>query len=823
MSFIIEKDHYSVSATAASDIIAESDNKVASEIWFRTPALEQTLLDKVEQIQLETKSRDQGFVDFPDAGSWSWFEIVVLESPEASEPKVKDGLALVWLSHENKLGEEDYETQLGPVLDENHDIFSGLEAGNALGVRVCARFPGWENHASQGRLVLKISEKVRVAPAPTFSDIGYLEIVKEQIVKLEETFDTYLNAATPADAPPAYSLVRDLLPTGALYADQAILAVEPPLRLMSLDGGGVRGISSLYILQAIMAKVANDPNAKPCKYFDMIAGTSTGGLIAIMLGRLQMTIPECIEAYISLASSIFSANMAQRAWNFSHTGAYYKKDDFEKGLKDLIKRKTGDENAPMLDPDANNGCKVFVVSGQSQNLNHTSAEQFRTYSTRFPDQFAGCTIWQAARATSAAPTYLPAIEINGVEFIDGGIRFNNPAILLMGEVNAVFGTNNSGFGIARHIGCFLTVGTGMQPNTAMEKQPTGVFKVAPYAKSIAEATIKVATDCETTHNLAQNLFYGKENVYFRFNAGVRQGNDWAPMINLDDYENMPSLVALTQTYLAVDEQVKRLGQCASTLGRNINKSTTYEDIRWRNALLESANKFQSYLIDELVELSKSSTATTAQFEFLYYVDAVARHHLGSKRNFASLCKAFVRDLNRPVYALDLRNHGSSPHAAPMTYESMAADVKRFIEKSSLNDVSLFGHSMGGKVAMTLALSSSLPSLSKLIISDIAPTRSSLAPSFIRYLKIMADIEDPTANITTREGADKVLQTVEKDLGVRQFLLTNLVLPSNSTVKFKIPVATLEDAVPALGSFPFMIDEGHQWRGRTLVVKGAKSE
>ncbi|KAF5379698.1 hypothetical protein D9615_005736 [Tricholomella constricta] len=199
---------------------------------------------------------------------------------------------------------------------------------------------------------------------------------------------------------------------------------------------------------------------------------------------------------------------------------------------------------------------------------------------------------------------------------------------------------------------------------------------------------------------------------------------------------------------------------------------------------------------------------------------------GSKRNFASLCKAFVRDLNRPVYALDLRNHGSSPHTTPMNYESMAADVSHFITKNNLKEVSLLGHSMGGKVAMTLALSSSLPSLSNLIISDIAPVRSSLSPSFQRYLKVMSDIEDPATDVRTREAADKILQTVEKDLSIRQFLLTNLMLPSNpsdKTVKFKIPIATLKGAIAALGSFPFALDEGRQWHGRTLVVKGAKSD
>jgi len=75
----------------------------------------------------------------------------------------------------------------------------------------------------------------------------------------------------------------------------------PPLRILSLDGGGVRGISSLYILKELMAQASlqlaadkpNDPRSipRPCQVFDMICGTSTGGLIALMLGRLEMVNP----------------------------------------------------------------------------------------------------------------------------------------------------------------------------------------------------------------------------------------------------------------------------------------------------------------------------------------------------------------------------------------------------------------------------------------------------------------------------------------------------------------------------------------------------
>ena len=73
---------------------------------------------------------------------------------------------------------------------------------------------------------------------------------------------------------------------------------EIPLRILSLDGGGVRGISSLSILKEVMRQIAQEYEAdnpgspelspRPCEYFDLICGTSTGGLIALMLGRLRM-------------------------------------------------------------------------------------------------------------------------------------------------------------------------------------------------------------------------------------------------------------------------------------------------------------------------------------------------------------------------------------------------------------------------------------------------------------------------------------------------------------------------------------------------------
>ncbi|KAF8896675.1 alpha/beta-hydrolase [Infundibulicybe gibba] len=198
---------------------------------------------------------------------------------------------------------------------------------------------------------------------------------------------------------------------------------------------------------------------------------------------------------------------------------------------------------------------------------------------------------------------------------------------------------------------------------------------------------------------------------------------------------------------------------------------------------------------------------------------------GSKRNWTSLAKAFLRDTDRPVYALDLRNQGTSPHVSPMTYQHMAADVLHFFRQHSLSNVSLLGHSMGGKVAMAVALSPSLASspglLSNLIVEDVTPKRASLSPEFKGYVEAMKKIE--AKGVQTRKEANEILDAYEQDPSIRMFLLTNLIFSKSPSTpaKFQIPLHILGDAIDEIGSFPY--EPGQRtWDGRTLFVKGAKS-
>lgn len=199
---------------------------------------------------------------------------------------------------------------------------------------------------------------------------------------------------------------------------------------------------------------------------------------------------------------------------------------------------------------------------------------------------------------------------------------------------------------------------------------------------------------------------------------------------------------------------------------------------------------------------------------------------GSKQNWRSLMKQFGNSLKRRIYTLDLRNHGTSPHSPVWDYETMATDVVQFmVQNRCKNDVTLLGHSMGGKVAMATALSPLLQehlptALARLVVVDIAPGAGRISDEFRSYITAMQAVED--AQVKSKKEADPILEQYEKDVAVRQFLLTNLVADKHGS-HFRIPLHFLRDGVDEIGKFPYPPDGKHTWNGRALFIKGEKSK
>ncbi len=140
----------------------------------------------------------------------------------------------------------------------------------------------------------------------------------------------------------------------------------------------------------------------------------------------------------------------------------------------------------------------------------------------------------------------------------------------------------------------------------------------------------------------------------------------------------------------------------------------------------------------------------------------------SARNWRQVAKNLSEQYH--VYIIDLRNHGQSPHDAIMDYPAMANDIKQFIVEHGIKEANILGHSMGGKVAMYLALNTP-DTINKLIVADISPTN--YKHSFDVIISALKSV--PLADINNRKQADELLSAAIPELSFRQFLLQNLVL------------------------------------------------
>jgi pimeloyl-ACP methyl ester carboxylesterase len=167
-----------------------------------------------------------------------------------------------------------------------------------------------------------------------------------------------------------------------------------------------------------------------------------------------------------------------------------------------------------------------------------------------------------------------------------------------------------------------------------------------------------------------------------------------------------------------------------------------------------------------------------------------------------------------VLALDLRNHGASPHAPVMSYQDMAEDVLETLRACDALPCVLVGHSMGGKVAMAAALEAP-GAIGRLLVADIAPVP--YPPAFRAYAAAMAAI--PLHAGLTRAEADAALVPVVEAAGVRAFLLQNLRFGANPAWRINLPA--IAAALSEIESWPEV--EERPYPGPALFVAGERSD
>ena len=185
---------------------------------------------------------------------------------------------------------------------------------------------------------------------------------------------------------------------------------------------------------------------------------------------------------------------------------------------------------------------------------------------------------------------------------------------------------------------------------------------------------------------------------------------------------------------------------------------------------------------------------------------------GAGRNFGAIQRALAAD--HRVLALDLRNHGASPHRAGMDYADMAQDVLDTLARHEALPCALVGHSMGGKVAMRAALAAPTQ-VTRLLVADIAPVP--YRGAFASYAAAMQALD--MAPGLTRAQADAALQQAVPEAGVRAFLLQNLRFADPPS--WRIGLAEITAALPQI--LDWRVPEGARYPGPALFVAGARSD
>lgn len=189
--------------------------------------------------------------------------------------------------------------------------------------------------------------------------------------------------------------------------------------------------------------------------------------------------------------------------------------------------------------------------------------------------------------------------------------------------------------------------------------------------------------------------------------------------------------------------------------------------------------------------------------------------LGSSRNWTTIGRALHERFD--VHALDLRNHGCSPHAEAMRWSELCGDIQAYLEKEGLNEIVLMGHSLGGKIAMRVACEN--PDIvRKLIVVDIAA--KAYPPYHDAEFRAMKSVA--IGELDNRKEAEAALTPLVANWAMRQFLLTNLVRDeATGAFKWQANVGALHASLPHIRQNSLL--ETDRYNGPTLLVRGANSD
>ncbi|KIM26135.1 hypothetical protein M408DRAFT_330721 [Serendipita vermifera MAFF 305830] len=345
--------------------------------------------------------------------------------------------------------------------------------------------------------------------------------------------------------------------------------------LLSLDGGGAKGWSQIPLISGLVSRIKKaeiareekiteesyasrkelkEENIYPCEYFDLIVGSGTGGINAIMMGRLGMSIAQCKKAWEELAE-VFKVDTEDESGEKREGGPLFSAKKMEAWARKLVRENTAGENEGtmmLIKPDDKaalnkNGksCRVGITSMRAQNIGQPAI--FRSYRVR-ANAGVDCAIWEVLRATTAAPLLFESVFIGRKwakqEFINAELGANNPISYVFQEKEKIWLRKDNW--PPPEIGCVLSIGSGKDSVISLDsgsnaQAPGGVVTWArsfftgevdenlkeDLSEKLYRVMLRIAKDCERKHQEIE-ASYGEndEKVYFRFN--VEQGMQDVP-------------------------------------------------------------------------------------------------------------------------------------------------------------------------------------------------------------------------------------------------------------------------------------------------------
>jgi patatin-like phospholipase/acyl hydrolase len=273
-------------------------------------------------------------------------------------------------------------------------------------------------------------------------------------------------------------------------------------KLLSIDGGGIRGI----IPAMVLAEIEQKTGKSVAKMFDLIAGTSTGGIISLVLTRdggggvPKYSAADLVELYASRGEEIFSRSF----WHgVSSVGGVVQEKYPHEPLEGILKEYLDDT---LLDAALT---KVLISSYDIENRSPFFFKSWR-------EETKWLLMRQAARATSAAPTYfVPAlvlVENKPLPLIDGGVFVNNPAMSAYSEARRIFDEEDQFL--------MVSLGTGQltRPITFEQARDWGLAQWALPILSVVFDGVSDAVDYQLLQILGEERF-------FRFQVTLDTAND----------------------------------------------------------------------------------------------------------------------------------------------------------------------------------------------------------------------------------------------------------------------------------------------------------